>query len=583
MEDLILDKVKNKRGLTSEDFRVILRMPFTNMNDTSFRALFDYASVGILIANAHGEIQMANKYVEHQFGYDGNELVGEKIELLIPRRFKERHVKHRERYSHDPHSRPMGLGMELSALRKDGTEFPVEVSLGYYKVGDENYALAFINDITQRKETEEAVKQLNAHLEQKVKEGTQSLALTVEQLGSQIKETERKDIELQRVNIFLNNIWNHAGAIIIVCDSNGIIEFFNPAAEKALGYKADEVIHKHKLLLFHTNDEIGELAEELTLELGRPVQSDFDVFGVYAALHPTTDKEWHYVKKDGSKFYVSVNLAPLKDVHQNVTSYLVIAIDMSEKKAAETELRTTLQKEMELNELKSRFVAMASHEFRTPLSAVLSSTYLLSKYTGAEEQPQRDKHIQRIVSSVTSLTDILNDFLSVGKIEEGNIVVRMQDYNIRQQIGDLIQEVQHMLKKGQTIVYTDTGAEHAALDPSMVKHIVLNLLSNAIKFSPEGSEVVVTIENTDDVFVLSVQDEGIGIPKQDQEHLFKRFYRSSNVTNIQGTGLGLHIVAKYAELMNGNVAFESKEGKGTRFTITFNKHTVHEDHTDHRG
>ncbi len=546
-------------------------MPFTTLNNESFHALFNYASIGILIADGKGEIQMVNKFIEHQFGYKEGELVGKKVEMLIPKRYSERHIKHREKFSHDPHSRPMGLGMELAGLKKDGTEFPVEVSLGNYKIGDKSFALAFINDITQRKETEQAIVQLNAHLEEKVKEGSQSLALTVEQLGSQIRETERKDNELQRVNTFLNNIWNHAGAMIIVCDKDGIIQIFNPAAEKALGYNASDIVHNRSLVTFHTREELESRAEALSAELGRPLSPNFDVFAALVSLKQGNNEEWHYVRKDGSTFFVSVNFTAIMDGRNNITSYLAIAVDISEKKIAETELRATLQKEMELNELKSRFVSMASHEFRTPLSAVLSSAYLLSKYLKAEDQPQRDKHIQRIISSVTSLTEILNDFLSVGKIEEGNIHARYSEYDVKEQMIDVIQELQHLLKRGQHISYRHSGRDTVvSLDPSMVKHIVVNLLSNAVKFSHEQCAIELNTEKKDGIFILSVKDHGIGIPRDDQEHLFKRFFRSSNVTNIQGTGLGLHIVSKYAELMNGTIDCESEEGSGTKFTITFN-------------
>jgi signal transduction histidine kinase len=202
----------------------------------------------------------------------------------------------------------------------------------------------------------------------------------------------------------------------------------------------------------------------------------------------------------------------------------------------------------------------------------LSSTYLLSKYTNTEEQPQRSKHIQRIVASVTSLTEILNDFLSVGKIEEGNIHARYAEYDINQQMGEIIHEVKHLLKKGQQINFTHFGKTSTVnLDNSMMKHIVTNLLSNAIKFSPEFSPIEVTTEKRGDILELAVKDSGIGIPKEDQENLFKRFFRSSNVTNIQGTGLGLHIVKKYAEMMNGHIECTSELGKGTTFTITFKK------------
>jgi len=545
-------------------------MPAPKVNNDTFHALFNYASIGIIIADAHGVIKMANKYIEQQFGYDADELIGQKVEVLIPSRYGNRHIEHREQFSKNPHSRPMGLGMELSGLRKNNTEFPLEVSLGHYKIEDENYALAFINDITQRKETEKAVIQLNAHLEQKVKEGSQSLAITVEQLSNQMKETERKDKELERVNTFLNNIWNHAGAIIFVTDNKGVLQFLNPAAEKHLGYNAADSVGELNVVDFHLQDELAQKAREFTDVSGRVVSPDFDVFIAAVALGKNNNQEWHYVRKDRSTFYVSLSITQLKDSQANQSGYLGIAIDISEKSLAEAELRAALEKEKELNELKSRFVSMASHEFRTPLSAVLSSAYLLSRYAKAEEQPQREKHIQRIVSSVTSLTEILNDFLSVGKIEEGNISTNCRDYDIKLQMEEIIDEVQHLLKKGQTINYSHTGSTtFVYLDSSMMKHIAINLLSNAIKFSSEHTIIHLSTQTTASNLLFRVEDHGLGIPEEERDQLFNRFFRSSNVVNIQGTGLGLHIVSKYTELMNGKITCESKLGVGTIFTIVF--------------
>lgn len=553
----------------AENFGLHLNMPFTKNNDT-FHALFNYASIGILITNSVGDILMANIYIEKQFGYELGELIGKKVEVLIPARYSKSHVKHRNTFNENPHSRPMGLGMELSGLRKNGTEFPVEVSLGHYKIEEENFSLAFINDISQRKETEQAIIQLNNHLEEKVKEGSQSLAITVEQLGSQIKETERKDAELERVNTFLNNIWNHAGAIIFVADKEGLLQFFNPSAEKWLGYSAAEAVGSINVLDFHLKEELQQRAGEFSAIAGKQVQPGFEVFTTAVAIGRNNNQEWHYVRKDGSTFFVSLNITQLKDGQNHISGYLGIAIDISEKKRAETELMTALEKEKELNELKSRFVSMASHEFRTPLSAVLSSAYLLSKYQKAEEQPQREKHIQRIVSSVTSLTEILNDFLSVGKIEEGNISANYREYDIREQMQEVVQEVNHLLKREQVVNYTHTGSSSLVyLDTSMMKHIVINLLSNAIKFSNEQSVIELVTATTAEKLVLSVKDYGLGIPEEDINNLFKRFFRSSNVTNIQGTGLGLHIVSKYTELMKGKMECESKLGQGTKFTITF--------------
>ena len=564
------------------NFEVPSAMPFTTLDNNTFQALFDYASVGILITDHEGNIQMANKYIEHQFGYSSGELIGLKVEVLVPPRYTEKHVHHRERYGSDPHSRPMGLGMELSGLKKNGSEFPVEVSLGHYAIGNDQFAMAFINDITQRKETEEAINQLNTHLEEKVKAGSQSLAFTVEQLTAQIKETERKDNELQRVNIFLNNIWNHAGALIIVCGKDGIVQFFNPAAEVALGYTADEIVNRQTLALFIVPGDLNSFADDVSKKLNRTINKDFEVLAALSELNQSNGIECHFQKKDGSTFFVSLDVTPFKDAQGVVNGYLGIAIDISEKKIAEAELRAALEKEKELNELKSRFVSMASHEFRTPLSAVLSSAYLLSRYTSTEEQTSRDKHIQRIVSSVSSLTEILNDFLSVGKIEEGNIHAHYSRYDIQKQMHDAIHEVHHLLKKGQEINFEHQGGNIVFLDPSMMRHIVTNLLSNAIKFSPDDSVIQLATRNSEENLVISVKDSGIGIPRDDQENLFKRFFRSSNVTNIQGTGLGLHIVKKYSEVMDGRIICESELGKGTKFTLTFDtKKTVDENDSHH--
>lgn len=376
-----------------------------------FEALFNNAAIGIITVDHEGNIVLINEFALKQFGYLADEIIGKKIEVLIPKRYMQRHEKHRQQYYHDnPHSRPMGTGMDLYAVKKDGREFPVEVSLSTYETEQGMFAIAFVSDISIRKQSENELVKLNAELEQKVQERTQSLS-------------------------------------------------------------------------------------------------------------------------------------------------------------------EALEKEKDLNELKSRFVSMASHEFRTPLSTILSSAYLLAKYHSTEEQPKRDRHIQRIASSVNTLNDILNDFLSVGKIEEGKIQVRFADVDIEQSIAAIINELQTIIKPGQQINYAHTGERSFFLDATMLKHIVMNLVSNAIKFSPENSSITVKTDNLKHTLTLSVRDEGIGITAEDQQHLFERFFRGENVTNIQGTGLGLHIVAKYAELMNGDIYCDSEIGNGTEFSIIFKEKT----------
>jgi signal transduction histidine kinase len=231
-------------------------------------------------------------------------------------------------------------------------------------------------------------------------------------------------------------------------------------------------------------------------------------------------------------------------------------------------LTEALEKEKTLSLLKSRFVALASHEFRTPLSGILSSANLLSRYVTTEDQPKRDKHISNIISSVNVLTDILNDFLSVGKIEEGKVMVRFSEFDIQEYMEKIVMEMQAIAKDGKQLNYTHKGPDLVHLDPILLRHILINLISNAIKFSFDNSTIEISTHNLGDLFILSVKDQGLGIPKEDQKHLFGLFFRAGNVTNVQGTGLGLHIVAKYTNLMKGKIEYKTELNQGTEFIIS---------------
>lgn len=403
--------------------------------DEQFEALFEYASMGILLASNKGEIMLANTFLLQQFGYNNaEELIGKKVEDLIPQRYHHNHSHHRESYNKNPARRPMGIGKDLFALKKDGAEFPVEISLSHYTNDDGDFIIAFISDITKRKEIENAV------LEQK------------EQLA-------------------------------------------------AINLKIEEL-----------NDDLEQKVELRTKQLQQTLEQ------------------------------------------------------LQESKE---ELTKALSKEKELSDLKSRFVSMASHEFRTPLSTILSSASLVAKYTETAQQENREKHIQRIKNSVTNLTDLLNEFLSLGKIEDGKISTHYSYFAIQELLETICSEMQGIARKGQHIQYTHTGSEKVYLDPALLRNIVLNLLSNAIKFSPENAVILIASTVTETEIKITVKDSGVGISKEDQEHLFERFFRGTNVTNIQGTGLGLHIVSKYIELMDGQISFSSVLEKGTEFIVTF--------------
>ncbi len=400
-----------------------------------FEALFNHASMGILVANSDGEIEMANNYLLTQFGYETNEeLLGKKIEILVPQRYDHRHVKFREHYTDAPEPRIMGVGRDLFARKKDGTEFPVEVSLSNYQDATGSFVLAFVIDITLRKEVEIAMLQ-------------------------------------------------------------------------------------QKELLLANTQKIAELNDALEAK-------------------------------------VAIRTSQLE-------------VTMAQLKESRDEITKALTKEKELGDLKTRFVSMASHEFRTPLSTILSSASLLAKYKLTAEQDKRDKHINRIKDSVNNLTDILNDFLSIGKIEDGKIEVRYSTLNLPELMQAICNEMQSNAKADQQIRYRHEGTSVVESDSSILRNIVLNLVSNALKFTAGQGQILVSSEVNETSWSISVADDGLGIPQADHAHLFERFYRGKNATNIQGTGLGLHIVHKYVEILGGNILFTSELGDGTCFTINF--------------
>jgi signal transduction histidine kinase len=235
---------------------------------------------------------------------------------------------------------------------------------------------------------------------------------------------------------------------------------------------------------------------------------------------------------------------------------------------SQDELSEALDKERQLSEIKSRFVSMASHEFRTPLSTVLSSASLLARYTTTEEQDKRQRHIEKIKGSVKHLNDLLDDFLSLGKLDEGKVGSEFGELNLFELVSDTIDEMKGLAKKYQNIEYEHSGPEAIESDKKLIKNILINLMSNAIKFSDEGKTIYVTSVVKQDEAVISVKDQGIGISKEDQAHLFSSFFRGKNALNIQGTGLGLHIVRRYLDLLGGEVNLKSEIGNGTIITFT---------------
>lgn len=529
---------------------------------TQFEAFFKFANIGMVATDNNGMITAINPFALTKFGYTEFELIGQQVESLIPARFRQNHIVQRDNYSEEPQNRPMGPDLELFGLKNDGTEFPVQINLCSCQVNDDQLIVAFINDSSVHKRAEAEITRLNKGLEATVEHRTRDLQDTLQQL-------EKSRDQLEASLSFQKAILDNAGAIIMATDKRGVLKLFNPEASLNIGYSQEEVVNNFTPILFHNHAETERKRVQLLIEFGISIEDELDVWVEKAKRNLHVEEQCTFIRRNGVPLSVLLTISAIRDSVGEISGFMWIAIDISERKKAEENLYESLKKERELGELKSRFVSMASHEFRTPLSTILSSAYLIEKHIKTDDQPKREKHLQRIFSSVNMLTNILNDFLSLGKIEEGKLLVRLSQINIQELMISIARDMKNILKKQQKIRCFHEGNPFVLLDPSLLKHIVMNLVSNASKFSFEKSPIEITTITSDNLVCISVKDFGMGIAADDQRHLKERFFRGANAGNIQGTGLGLHIVSKYAELMNGIVECNSELEKGTEFVVRF--------------
>lgn len=414
----------------------------------------------------------------------------------------------------------------------------------------------------------------------------------------------------------LKAIFESAVDGIITINERGIIETINPAVTRLFQYKASEIVGKNISVLMpephqSKHDQyIGNYlrtGEQKIIGIGRIVEGrkrDGTIFpfrlsisqahvgdkriftGVIHDMTRAIEAE-EKIKRLNAQLEQRVEERTEKlaeVVNRLLATNQQLEREVSERRSVEEALRESerellrsLQKEKELNELKSRFVSTASHEFRTPLSAILSSASLISRYTDAEGQARREKHISRIKSAVSNLTGILNDFLSLSKLEEGRVEYSPCEFDWEEFAGDLVEEIRPTLKKGQEILLHNTGRTVICQDKRLLKNSLINLLSNASKYSEAGQNIQLNMYNEPEGVRFEVVDQGIGISPKDQEHLFTRFFRAENASNIQGTGLGLNIVQRYVQLMGGKIHFDSAEGQGSTFELRLPHQQVSKD------
>lgn len=401
---------------------------FEEKKGNVFRILSEAISEGIVIVNSKQEIVTSNEAADKMFGYAKGELLGSKLDVLIPREYRDTHPTQVSEYLGKNDPRQMGHGRDLHGRRKDGSTFPVEAGLNPFVIQNNRYVMALVTDISVRKNQELQIVELNSHLEQKIEKRTQAL-----------------------------------------------------------------------------KESINDLEEEV-----------------------------------------------------------------AKRKDAEDKIKESLRKERELNDLKTKFLSLVSHEFKTPLSGILTSALLAGKYTETDQQDKREKHLKTIQNKVKYLNNILNDFLSIERIESGKATYKFDVFPLSKVVNEVIYNANMLLKENQRINYPNNIDDISLFfDEKILELSLTNLINNAIKYSPEATTIDVVVIPMEDCLSIKIIDQGRGIPEKEQKFIFNRYFRAENALLDQGTGIGLNIVKSHLESLGGTITFESEENKGSVFTITF--------------
>ncbi len=446
----------------------------------------------------------------------------------------------------------------LRNYRKDGTLFWNELSITplYNEKSKLTHFIGVQNDVTEIIENRKQLESYAEKLEKTIEGRTLELKKTVEKLVA-----TNLDLESQMASTKVAEEKAKASQVMFTAIAQnfpkGVIIVFNKDFELVYveGEELDYLDAKKSELEGKVLDEINFLTTIQKSKLKEEIKKTFS--------GSTISSE---VVFKGQSYMV--NSTPLHSDHQKINWALFVFNNVTEQKNVQQKLEVALKIEKDLNELKTRFISMASHEFRTPLSAILSSAILIGKQNDAGQEERRMKHVSKIRNNVKNLVVILNDFLSLSKLEEGKVKATPQYFELIKFLKLIVEEMEATEKEGQQIrLKTSETTIAVYLDPKLLSHILINLLSNSIKYSGENQNIVLIVSTTSQQVIFKIIDQGIGIPTVEQEKLFERFFRATNANNIQGTGLGLHIVKQYAELMGGTVSFTSKIGIGSSFEV----------------
>jgi PAS domain S-box-containing protein len=483
-------------------------------NDDKFRALLEAAPDAMIIVDERGRIELVNAQAEQLFGYDRTELVGAAIEVLVPARARPSHAAHRRNFLRAPATRPMGAGLELFACRKDGTEFPVEISLSPLETPAGVLTISAIRDVSARKGAEAKFRAL---------------------------------LELAPDAMVIVNL---AGEIVLV----------NAQTERMFGYDRQELLGQPVEMLVplqYRRAHVGYRTAYTASAHARPMGAGLELFGV---------------RKDGREFPVEISLSPLETEEGTLVASAIR--DMTDRKQAELERVKLLHERAahaEANRVKDEFLATLSHELRTPLNAILGWITLMRD--GALDEQAVQRAIVTIERNARAQAHLIEDLLDVSRIVSGNLRLQIAPIDFSQVVEDAVDVVRPAAdaRSQQMDVVFESRPMLMMGDPGRLQQAIWNLLSNAVKYSPNDARIQVRAWTGQRSINCLVRDTGRGIPAAFLPHVFDRFRQAeSGYTRLSGgLGLGLAIVRSVVELHGGTVEAESAgEGRGSVFTIT---------------
>jgi PAS domain S-box-containing protein len=488
-------------------------------NEQRYRALFEQTNDAVLILDLEGVHLAANQKASDLLGYDPGELIGMSFLHIVSASEQGQASQMLQTLK----SGPRAPVYERTFCKKNGVEFPAEVTIALVRDPDGKpvYILSVVRDITERKRAETIIYQSEINL--------------------------RRNVE--RVEAILNS----SSDAIILTYPDGTLQQANPAFTHLLGYHADDLFGK----------PLAVLVEDSC--------ADSIIEGIAAVTESRHPRRIEVVarRQDGTTFAADAMLSPIASDRRQPPSGIICSLrDITERKQMEAELRQALEKEKEFSALKTRFVSMASHEFRTPLATIQATCDTLRNYIHKMSPEQVAGRFEKIQAQVKHMAIMLDDVLTLGRLQDG----RMEFHPVEIQVDPFCREIVDELRglnATHELVYAPQLTEgHARVDRKLMRQVITNLLTNAIKYSPQGSIVRFEVGEEDGWLVMRVADSGIGIPEEDQKHLFVPFHRAANVGEVSGTGLGLAITKQGVELHGGTIACNSTVGVGTTFIIS---------------